>query len=220
MATNWTKTADEICRDALEILNIVGAEETVSAADQVTALRALDAVLKELPLSGYLWPKLSAETSLAWASGTPQKIALPADYYNYAQVWKTSNGKKVPLTQIPHADWVKMLDRTQTATEPTHFYIGPDKVIYFWPVPTVDPTASIQYQKIIDDSIATVAPDVLQFWIGPLGYGVANELSMKYGAPQQTRMEINQRWQNKKKIALESSQQHEPIVFSVSDTGY
>lgn len=217
MSTSWTETAGEICRDALENLGVIGSGETVSAEDQVTALRALDGVLKELPLSGYHWPKLSAESALTWVAGTPQTISLPADYFNYATVWKTSAGKKVPLTQITHADWVKMLNRDQTAVEPTHFYIAPDKTLYFWPIPTADPVAYVQYQRIVGDSAAAVAPDLPQYWINPLGYGVANELSLKYGLPAQERLEINQRWQDKKKRALESSQSYEDISFTVAD---
>ena len=217
MSTSWTETAGEICRDALEIMGVIGPGETVSAEDQVTALRALDGVLKTLPLSGYHWPKLSAESALTWASGTPQSISLPADYYNYPTVWKTSAGKKVPITQIPHADWVKMLDRDQTATEPAHFYISPDKAMHFWPIPTADPVAYIQYQRIADDSVSINAPDLPQYWINPLGYGVANELTLKYGVPQAERLEINQRWQDKKNLALESSQSYEEISFTVAD---
>lgn len=217
MPTSWTLTAGQICRDALEHLQIVGAGETVTAEDQVTALRGLDAVLKELPLSGYSWPKLSGEVALTWSVGTPQTASLPADYYNYPVVWKAGDGETVLLTQIPHAEWVKMLDRDATAEQPTHFYISPAKVLHFWPVPTVDPEATLQYQKIVDDSAATSAPDIPQYWLNALGWGVADEISMKFGVAQPLRVEVNQRWTAKKGIALQSSIPSEPISFSVDD---
>jgi hypothetical protein len=217
MSTTWSIIASEVCRDALEHLSAYGAGETVSAADQVKALRALDGMLKELPLVGYVWPKLSGEVALVWSAGTPQTVSLPADYFNYPAVWKTVNGQKVPLAQIPHADWVKMLNRTQTAAQPTHFYISPDKTLYFWPVPTADPGASLQYQRIINDSAATAVPDVMQFWLNPLGWMVADEMSLDFGLSAPDRLEIHQRAEAKKKLALESSIPSEVISFSVAD---
>lgn len=217
MSTTWSLIASEVCRDALEHLSAYGAGETVSAADQSKALRALDGVLKELPLSGYVWPKLSGETALTWSAGTPQTVSLPADYFNYPAVWKTVDGKKIPLTQIPHANWIGMPNRTDTAAQPTHFYLSPDKKLYFWPVPSADPAASLQYQKIVDDSSATAVPDVLQFWINPLGWMVADEMSMDFGLNAADRVEIHQRAEAKKAIALENSIPFEPISFSVDD---
>jgi hypothetical protein len=60
------------------------------------ALRALDGVLKELPLAGYVWPKLSAEAALAWTAVRP--IPLPDDYFGSPVAWRLVDGKKVPLT--------------------------------------------------------------------------------------------------------------------------
>lgn len=215
MTTAWTETAQQICTDALEHLGAIGANETPSAADMQTALRGLDAVLKELPTFGYSWPKLSGDVVLTWAIGTPQTIALPADYFNYPVVRKTVASQDVPLSQIPHAQWIAMTDRTVTAAQPTHFYISTDKTLYFWPVPTADPVAKLQYQKIIDDAASTSAPDVLQIWINPLGYGVANEIGLKFSVDQPTRLEIAQRWQAKRDRALESSISSEVIVIDV-----
>lgn len=217
MSTTWTLTAQEICRDALEHLEAIGIGETISAEDLSVALRGLDAVLKELPLSGYHWPKLSGETALVWSADTPATISLPADYYDYPRVWKTVDSKPLPLTQIPHAQWVGMPDRTVTAPQPTHFYIDPTKVLHFYPAPTVDPGVSIQYQRIVDDASATVTPDVLQTMRNALGYGVANEIKFKFGTNVQKAEGIRLTWEQKKAMVLESAAAYEPINFSVAD---
>jgi hypothetical protein len=217
MSTNWSETAADICRDALEHMNVIGANDAVPAVDMNKALRALNAVLKALPLNGYTWPKLSSDVSLAWSSGTPQTVALPSDYYSYPVVRRTSDGSTVPLTQIPHSAWAAMLNREQTATHPTHFYIAPDKTLYFWPIPTQDPEATLQYQKLTDDAVSNAATDMPQYWISPLGWGVADELCMDYGVTASQRLEINQRWTAKKATALESSISYEPIIVSVDD---
>jgi hypothetical protein len=215
MSTTWTRTAQQICTDALEHINVLGTGETATAGDMQKALGALDGVLKGLPLSGFNWPQLSGEVALTFAAA--QTMALPTDYFDFPVAWKTLNGYKVPLEQIPHAIWVGMQDRTVTGEAVTHFYISPAKVFYLWPTPSVDPVVTLQYQKIIPDADATATPIVPQYWIAPLGYGVANALGLKYGVPQQTRVEIAQRWQAERDGALALSVPSGPISFSVAD---
>jgi len=215
MSTTWTLSADQICTDALQHLGVLGEGEAASGGDMAIALRALDGVLKELPLSGYSWPKLSGEVALVWVSG--QTIALPADYYAYPVVWRTVTGSKTLLVQYTHAQWIALIGRALATGAPTGFYISPDKLVYFYPTPTVDPVATLQYQKIVDDASLTLSPDLPQYWVNPLGYGVANELALKYGAPQDKRVEIAQRWAFKRDKALESSIASEVISFGVAD---
>jgi len=214
MTTAWTLAASEICTDALLHLGVLDEGEAASGNQMVIALRGLDIVLKELPLAGYTWPKLSGEVALTWAGA--QAMALPPDYYGYPVAWKTLNGQKVPLSQIPHAAWVKMPDREATGVV-THFYIDPAGVFNVWPVPDADPVITLQYQKIVDDAELTASPDVLQPWKGALAYGVADETGLKFGAPQDRRIEINKRWEAKKSLALMNAVASEPISFEVRD---
>lgn len=209
---DWSLTAQQICEDALGHMGVAASGETVNAADLQTALRALNAVLKELPLHGYHWPKLSDETALTWGG---QSVALPADYYGSPVVWKTVEGGRAPLAQIPHATWIAMADRFTATGEPTHFYVAPDSTLYFYPAPTEDPAAYVQYQRVVEDAAATV--DVLQTLHNALGYGVANELGLKYGVPQGDRLEIATRWRDKLQLALSNMVPNEPIEFSAAD---
>lgn len=215
MSTTWTRTATQICIDALQHLNVLGSGETASAGDMQLALGALDAILKELPLSGYAWPQLSGEVAMTYAAA--QTMALPADYFAYPVAWKTVNGYQVPLTQIPHAIWIGMQDRTATADAVTHFYVSPDKAFYLWPVPAADPVVTLQYQKIVPDAVGSATPTIPQYWLNALGYGVANELALKFGLPQDRRVEIAQRWAAKHDKALEFSIPSETITFQVAD---
>lgn len=214
MTTAWTLAAADICTDALEHLGVIGESEAASGGDMQLALRALDAVLKELPLAGLAWPKLSGEVALAWESG--QAIALPADYYGSPVAWRTIAGGKPALTQIPHARWIGMPERAAEGV-PTHFYIGPDQMLYLWPAPTVDPAVTLQYQKIVDDADLTVQPDLSQYWLNALGYGVAHELLFKFDTPPAKAQGISDRWSAKRAAALESSIAAEPICFEVRD---
>lgn len=214
MSTTWTLAAADVCTDALQHLGVIGAGEVASGEDMQIALRALDALLKELPLAGYAWPKLSAEVMLAWAG--VQGIPLPGDYFGAPAAWRLVDGRKVALTQIPHARWVQMADRG-AAGAPTHFYIGPDQVLNLWPVPDADPAVLLQYQRIVSDADETAAPDVPQYMLNALGYGVANELVLKFDTPEARAQSIAVRWQSKRAAALEYAIESAPICFEVRD---
>ena len=201
MTTAWALTAQEICEDAFQHLGRTEAGDLPDASEMQLAMRALDAVLKELPLAGYTWPKLSDEVALAWMSG--QTVALPADYFGSLAVWRTENGCKVFLAPIPHADWLTMTDRVGTGT-PTQYYISPANVLFLYPVPSVDPGLFIQYQRIVDDALIGGTPNVPQYMLNALGYGVAHELSLKFaGDKPGLRQEIEARWMQKRAAALE-----------------
>lgn len=214
MSTSWTLTASQICTDALEHLGAIADGETPSAGDLQTCLRGLDGLLKELPAFGYHWPSLSVETALTWTGA--DYMALPADYYNFPTAWKTVDGEKVPLSPIPHAEWVRMLDRSATGLV-SHFYIAPDGKFYVWPIPDADPVVTLQYMRVIADASLTASPSVLQIWMNPLGYGVADEVALKFGASQERRSEIRARWNDKRNRALESSQAYEAISIEVQE---
>jgi hypothetical protein len=212
MSTAWTLAAADVCKDALEHLGVIGAGEAASGDDMQVALRALDAVLKELPLTGYAWPKLSGETAL---TGTGVQ-SLPADYFGSPALWRLVDGRKVQLTQIPHARWAQMTDRTAPGT-PTHFYVGPDQVLNLWPVPDAAPALTLQYQRVVGDADGSAPPDVPQYMLNALGYGVAHELTLKFDTPPARAQTITERWQAKRAAALEYSIESAPICFEVRD---
>lgn len=215
MSTAWTLAAADVCTDALEHLGVIGAGEVASGEDMQVVLRALDGVLKELPLVGYSWPKLSTEASLAWTAG--QTIPLPPDYFGAPVAWRLVDGRKVQLAQVPHARWTQMTDRSSAAGIPTHFYISPDNTLYLWPTPDSDPIVSLQYQRIVGDADSTAQPDVPQFMLSALGYGVAHESVLKFDTPLARAQTIAERWQSKRAAALEYAIESAPICFEVRD---
>lgn len=215
MTTSWTLAAIEICTDALEHLGVLADGETATAGDMQVALRALDGVLKELPISGFCWPALSAETALTW--GGVQSMALPSDYYAYPVTWRSDNGAKHKLVQIPHANWIAMPDRARSGDVVTHFYISPSGEFLVYPTPATDPQITLQYQKIISDAELSEPVNLPQYWNNPLGYGVANELVLKFDIPQTKRVDIAQRWAAKRAYALESAIASEVISFEVRE---
>jgi hypothetical protein len=131
-------------------------------------------------------------------------------------VWSQATGTKVQLVQLNHAQWLATPNQDAQGSA-THYYVDPLGALHLWPVPPVDPVLTIQYQRIVSDAASTTSPSLPQYWINPLGYGVANELVLKFGVPQDKRVEIAQRWGVKRDRALESSIGSEVICFSVVD---
>jgi hypothetical protein len=213
VSTTWALFASQVCGDALRHLNVIGKADTPSGALMQDALRGLDVVLKELPLHGYTWPKLSAEVALVWTG--LQTVALPADYYGYPVVWQTQNGQRSRLIQCPHALWVQASDSTAAGTA-SQFYVSPDNVLHLWAVPTVDPVLTMQYLRRVDDADLFVTPDVLQSMLGALSYGVADEIALKCGVPQEVRVEVAARWKVKRDLMLANAVPYEVISFGVA----
>lgn len=211
MSTSWTETADQICTKALLKLGVIAAGETASYEDMNAALSALDNVLNELPLRGYLWPALTAEASLTWTSGNT--VTLPADYYSYPAIWSSVSGSRVPLQQMTHPEWCELRDTSPIGLV-TKFYIDPVGTCYLYPEPDVDPVLTLQYQRLISDVSEFSAADVPRVLIGALHYGVAAELIEDYGRLD-LQQSIEGKWNQKRELALQSLIDIAPIDFTV-----
>jgi hypothetical protein len=216
MSTTWTITASDIIRGALEVNSAIGATETVTAEDSELCLRALNGIIKEMPLHGLSWPQLSSSAvAVTWSIVTPGKVTPPTDYFGVPVLkYTTASGPLKALDQLSKPAF-ELLDLTKTAAYPTHFYEAPDKTFYLWPVPTQDPVLKLSYQAIADDASLTVTPDVQQQYLNLFELWVGDKVSLKFETSAQTRAEINARF----KEALERMKQWAvdmaPISFEV-----
>jgi hypothetical protein len=213
LTTSWTETAGTICTNALLKLGVIAAGETPTHTDMNAALNALNIVLQELPLRGYVWPALTAEASLTWTSGNT--VTLPTDYYSNAAIWSSVSGSRVPLTQMTHPEWVELRDTSPIGTT-TKFYINPLGTCYLYPEPSVDPVLTLQYQRLIADTAQFAAADVPRILIGALHYGVAAELIEDYGR-MDLQQSIESKWAMKRELAMQTLINEAPITFVVSE---
>lgn len=210
MTTNWTQTAQEICTGALEICEAIGDGEPASASDLAICERALNGILKELPLHGFSWFKITNnDVSISWSALTPNKVNHPADFFGNPVL--KSNGE--PLKQIAKAEYD--YKPAQTATYPTEFYQNPNNAFVLWPTPTQDPVLTLSYQAIVDDVTTTATPDIKQAWLLGFTYWLADEISLKFGVPQATRVEIKQRAAEKRTLMAQWATELAPISIQV-----
>lgn len=218
MPTAWTLNAQEIISDALQELGVLGAGQTAGASDYDVCLRGLQNVLKEMPLHGLSWPKITAApVALAWSAGTPSTVAMPADYFGVPVISFTLNGANVDLAVIPKAEYDAIQQPATTGAYPQSIYIAPNNVGYLYPVPTVNPSLTITYQAISLDADMLVAPDVVQAWLGGLTLWLANEVAAKFGVPGQDRADLERRFLMRRGLMLAYAAETAPICIQVRD---
>lgn len=218
MTTAWTLPASAIIEDALQITEVIGAGETVSAADYAVCLTALQNILKELPLHGVVWPKITAApTALVWSALTPAQVSMPTDYFGVPVISHTVNSVNVDLAVMTKAEYDALPEPDKTATYPQMVYIAPNNIGYLWPVPVSDPVLSITYQAIAVDATLATQPDVMQAWIGGLGLWVAFEICPKFGVEFSKRQDIEKRFVIKRRMMLAYAAESAHIVFEVAD---
>ncbi len=218
MSTAWTLTAQEVITDALMEIGVLGAGQTASATDYDVCLRALQNVLKEMPLHGLSWPKITvAPVALSWSALTPSQVAMPADYFGVPVVSFTQDAANIDLAVIAKAAYYAIPAPAQTSTYPTHIYIGPNNIGYLWPVPTTNPGLSITYQAITLDASMLATPDVVQSWIGGLTLWVAYEVAAKFGVPPGDRADLERRFLMRRALMLAWAAETAPIRFTVAD---
>lgn len=218
MTTAWTLSAQDIITDALQITEVLGASETASSDDYSVCLTALQNILKELPLHGVSWPKVTVSpVTLAWSALTPAQVSMPADYFGVPQISRTVNGANVDVGIITKAAYDAIQEPGYVHDDTLMVYIAPNNIGFLWPVPGVDPVLSMTYQAIAVDAALAATPDVMQAWMGGLGLWLAYEICPKFGVSLQKRADIANRFAVKRKMMLSYAAETAPIVIQVAD---
>lgn len=221
MSTTWSLTSLDVITGALELCQAISAGEEPSAEDESLCLRALNGILKELPLHGIGWPKVSsANTAITWSIVTPSVVAFPADYFGVPVLKFTDpNSRLQLLRQIRKVEFEK-LDSAATGTYPLYFYEAPNKTIYLWPAPTQNPGLNLTYQAIVSDATLNVVPDIQQAYLNGLQYWVAEEVKIKFPVPADIKAEIREKFLEKRSLMAQWSVEMAPLVITVDDAPY
>lgn len=217
----WTLTAIEVIRGALQLCGAIGVGENVTDEDADLCLDSLTGVIKELPLQGYSWPQISSTpVNVSWVLLTPSSVTPPADFLEVTFLkYRDASGVDRLLTRIPKWNY-EQLDLTETAPYPQLFYVAPDLTFKLWPAPTQNPNLTLTYQSIIPDPALTSTPQIQQQYLNSLQYFVADEVCLKYGVPQDVRVEIAARAAQKKNLMMQWAIDQGPVSISVDDYCY
>jgi hypothetical protein len=180
-------------------------------------MRALDGLLKELPLHGLSWPQVSSATvAVTWSSGTPSVVSFPTDYFGVPVLKYTdASGNLVELQQLAKPAY-DALQTAQTGTYPESFHVGASNAVYLWPVPTQDPVLRLTYQAIVADASTAATPGVQQACLNALMHWLADEISPIF-APAAKRPELAARAALKRGLMLQWSAEVSPIYITVDE---
>ena len=203
MSVTWSLTRERIADKGLEKVKAIAAGGTPEAADRSLALEALDGLLKELPWHGFSWPKtVSGQTSLTLVAAT-QITALPSDYYgNAVLTYLDASLNELPIGLVQFADWNAIIQKTQAAKYPKYGYIDNFLVLRTWPIQSANVTAKLVYQKVIDDTVASTAPDVNNQWFLSLPYGIAAEIGFEFGRPLSEIQAFSAIWAQRRDLGI------------------
>lgn len=218
MSTTWSLTASEIVQGAMELCQAIGVGESVSPEDSDLCLRSLNGILKELPIHGIGWPKVSsANSAVTWSALTPSTVAVPSAFFGLPVLRFTNATGTLsllkPLTKVGY----EQLDATKTALYPEFFYLAPNNAIYLWPVPTQDPVLKLTYQAIVSDTTLTATPDVQQAFLNGLQFWLAEEVKLKFNVDAHASAEIEKKFMQKRALMQQWSVEMAPLVISVAD---
>lgn len=185
MATAYSMTRERLRDKILRKLRVLGADESPSDSDASIVYEAIDLKLKELHVLGYLWWKISIVTSNLSATGGNPVVSAPADML-YPVTVVIDN---VSLPIIQHRAY-RGRDKSSTgAPREVHFSNGS---FYFWPTPQADVTATLTYQKILDNTAAGTPVDVPDHLLNTVSTMIAATLADDFQIPEDRTVRLMQ----------------------------
>jgi hypothetical protein len=96
--------------------------------------------------------------------------------------FRYSDGRERRLERLMPGRWIDLENKLESTTDyPTHFYVDSGETVRFYPVPEYFCRGYLFYQKLLDDTAATTAPDVSSMWHLALSKGVAVEVAPMFG---------------------------------------
>lgn len=181
MSTAWNLTREQIGRRVLQKVGNLARGATPRADDLQICYDALDGILKELPIYGYVWPQVApAQAVVTLVAATPT-ASLPVDYHGSPILtYFDASGNELPLPLLTLSQWTEIVRKTDPAAYPQFGYIGPDNTLHVWPVQTANVSARLSYQKILPDTSPTAVSGIDQTMVNGLVYGVAFAVSDEF----------------------------------------
>ena len=229
--TSFNATSDQVVTKALQHCGVINTSETVSTADFTLCRTALNLILKNLPIETWLlW--CYVDLTIPLVSGTSTYTIGPSGTVSgirplrIAKAWlRDTNNNDIPLTQLSRSDY-DMLTPKATSGIPCNYYYDPQLVngnFIIWPVINLTGyTIYVSVQRTMQDislSDGTQTFDLPQEWLLPLGWILADEISMDYCNNLQKVGLIQQRAEMWRTKMADYSREEVSLYFSPSFQG-
>lgn len=160
MTTAFTRTREQLGAMVLRKLGVLTRAGTANANDLTAVYEGIDLRLKEMHRLGIFWRKVtnvpvtfSLTGSIATASAGAGDILFPLN------MTFTNGTNDDPVDIIGIHEYAAIEDKSRAGNPNKALWKGGSEFI-FYPIPTVDGTAKLTYEKIADDTATSTAPDV------------------------------------------------------------
>lgn len=220
MSSNYSITRDQIISLALRKLGVLEIGDTPDANSVANAAMSLNLLIKQFNTDGLkLWkvselivPLTSGQTSytLGGSGSATMYDALAPTVAITDKPLKVIQGFYRNIQSTPYIDTPVLLVSKQeynvlgskfsTGTANTIFYDARklNGILYVYLTPDANTQTNIQLHLVAqmpinDISLATEVPDFPNEWMNCLVWNLADQLSMEYGVPMNSRQEIAQR---------------------------
>jgi hypothetical protein len=166
----------------LRKLRVLGVDRVASPEEEAIVYEAIDVRLKALHQLGTLWWKVSpTPTDVVLTAGVATATA-PTDMLYPVSLKIRRNNEDFPLDIVSNAAFQDIGTKLDTGRpEKVVVYNG---TLRFYPVPNENYTVKLVYQKIVDDTVAGAAPDLVAGAVVFLKTIIAYDVADDFGAPE------------------------------------
>lgn len=226
MSAVYTVNRNGIISAALRTLGVIGASDQPTAADYDNCSQALNIYIKQLQTKGLpLWkldtvlvPMVIGQKIYTIGPSLTSDVITDKPLRVVMAFIRNPQGNDTVLQVIARQQYMQLGVKTSQGV-PNQCYYDPkltDGELYVYNVPNATGyTIHLQVQMPIGDvSNPNTTPEFPSEWFNCLKFGLADNLSLEYGASAQVRMELAQRAAKLEEEMTDWSQEEASTAFS------
>jgi hypothetical protein len=226
MSAVYTVNRDGIISAALRTLGVIGAGDQPTPVDYQNCAEALNIYIKQLQTKGLpLWkldtvivPMVVGQKIYTIGPNIGSDVITDKPLRVVMAFIRNPQGNDTVLQQMARQQYMQLGVKTSQGV-PNQFYYDPKLdtgYLYVYNVPSgTDYNIHLQVQMpIADVSNPTSTPEFPSEWFNCLKFGLADNLSLEYGASAQVRAELAQKAMKLEEIMTDWSQEEASTSFA------
>ena len=185
MTTSFTRTREQLRSMVLRKLGVLGSSTSVVSADADIVYEAIDLRLKELHQMGVFWRKVSTvPVQFSLTAGINSAHVATNDILFPLALTVVDYSLDEPLDIIGPLEYARISDKNYSGLPERVMWKGSTEFV-FHPIPTLNTTVKLVYEKLADDTSAGAAPDVEVSMIRWLKDIIAYDVGDDFGVDEQ-----------------------------------
>ena len=224
MTAIYTITRNQVINGALRVLGVIGSGDQPTPEDVDNCSQALNLYIKQLQVKGLpLWKTEDLQVPMVvgqtvYAIGPTGDVVTTRPLRVVMAFIRSPQGNDTVLQVISRQEYMQLGIKTSQGI-PNQCYYDPQLTngqLYVFNAPSqAGWTIHLQVQLPIDDTLTPGdTPDFPSEWFNCLKFGLADQLSLEYGAPAQVRAELAMRADKYLEIMTDWSQEEASTMFS------